>query len=95
MGGQPVSALAVAIVPYASDDVMQSDLSQVMAGAKEALSKAGCALVGGHSAEGAELALGRPELFVHRKMVQDCILVIYPEEDKSDESIISIGISFL
>ena len=61
MGGQPVSALAVAIVPYASDDVMLSDLTQLMAGATDALSKAGCALVGGHSAEGAELALGKTE----------------------------------
>ena len=34
------------------------DLSAMMAGANEVLREAGCALVGGHTSEGAELALG-------------------------------------
>ena len=37
---------------------MEDDLYQLLAGALSVLSEAGCALVGGHSCEGAELALG-------------------------------------
>jgi selenide,water dikinase len=37
---------------------MEGDLYQMMAGAASVLRAAGCALVGGHSCEGAELALG-------------------------------------
>ena len=50
--------MAVAVVPFASGAVMEGDLYQMMAGASTALREAGCALVGGHSCEGAELALG-------------------------------------
>jgi selenide,water dikinase len=50
--------MAVAVVPFASGAVMEGDLYQMMAGAATALREAGCALVGGHSCEGAELALG-------------------------------------
>ena len=57
-GAQPASAMAVAVVPFASGAVMEGDLYQMMAGAATALREAGCALVGGHSCEGAELALG-------------------------------------
>jgi selenide, water dikinase len=37
---------------------MEEELFQMMAGAVAALSAAGCALVGGHSSEGPEPALG-------------------------------------
>jgi selenide, water dikinase len=37
---------------------MEEELFQMMAGAVAALSAAGCALVGGHSSEGPEAALG-------------------------------------
>lgn len=33
MGGQPVSALAMATVPLASDRIMEDDLVQMMTGA--------------------------------------------------------------
>ena len=36
----------------------EEDLVQVMAGALSVLTPAGCALVGGHTCEGADLALG-------------------------------------
>ncbi len=57
-GAEPCSALALATVPHGSERMVAAELSQLMAGAAEALAEAGCALVGGHSAEGAELSLG-------------------------------------
>jgi len=58
MGAEPVSALAIAQVPYGIESVVEEDLFQIMAGATAALKQANCALVGGHTCEGAELALG-------------------------------------
>ena len=52
------SALAIATVPYGLEAKVEADLSAMMAGANEVLREAGCALVGGHTSEGAELALG-------------------------------------
>jgi selenide,water dikinase len=58
MGAQPWTALAVAAVPYTSGDKMRTDLSDMLQGATGVLAADGCALVGGHSAEAAEPALG-------------------------------------
>jgi selenide,water dikinase len=58
MGAQPVTALAIAVVPYGVESIVEENLFQMMAGACEALRESGCALVGGHTCEGAELSLG-------------------------------------
>lgn len=58
MGGEPHTALAIASVPYDASANMRTTLSQMMAGAEDVLHAAGAKLVGGHSSEGAELALG-------------------------------------
>ncbi|MFB6372871.1 MAG: selenide, water dikinase SelD, partial [Bradymonadaceae bacterium] len=58
MNAEPQSALALCTIPYASEQKVGQQLYQLMAGAVELLNDAGCALVGGHSAEGAELAFG-------------------------------------
>ncbi|MBV9859993.1 MAG: selenide, water dikinase SelD [Alphaproteobacteria bacterium] len=58
MGGVPETALAIATVPAARPAIVEHDLSHMLHGGLEVLQAAGVALVGGHSAEGAELALG-------------------------------------
>lgn len=58
MGAQAHTATAVATVPPGLDRQTRMLLSQMMAGAVEVLNTAGCTLVGGHTGEGQELALG-------------------------------------
>jgi selenide,water dikinase len=58
MGARPHSALALAVVPAAAERLMEEDLFQMLAGARRVLDHAGCALIGGHSGEGPEAALG-------------------------------------
>ena len=58
MGGQAQSATAVCTVPPGLDAKVEDLLFQMMSGALEVLTAAGCALVGGHTGEGQELALG-------------------------------------
>jgi selenide, water dikinase len=58
MGAKPHSALALAVVPAAAERLMEEDLFQMLSGARSVLDRAGCALIGGHSGEGPEAALG-------------------------------------
>jgi selenide,water dikinase len=58
MGAEPWTALAIASVPFASSQKMRAELSAMLQGATEILRTDGCALVGGHSAEASESALG-------------------------------------
>jgi selenide,water dikinase len=58
MGAVPTTAMALATVPLMAEQMMEEELHQMLLGAVEVLNEAGVALVGGHSAEGAELALG-------------------------------------
>lgn len=58
MGAEPVAALAIAQVPFGLEDTVEEDLYQMMSGAAAALREAKCALAGGHSCEGQEMALG-------------------------------------
>ncbi len=58
MGATPQTALAIVTLPLASAKVMRDDLVQLMTGALEVFDDAGTAVVGGHTNEGAELALG-------------------------------------
>jgi selenide,water dikinase len=58
MGGEAQSATAIATVPPGLEAKVEDLLLQMMTGAVEMLNEANCALVGGHTGEGRELALG-------------------------------------
>ena len=59
MGGVPETALAIATLPPAARPaITEHDLFHMMKGGADVLAAAGATLVGGHSAEGAEMALG-------------------------------------
>ena len=58
MGGTPETALAIATLPPGRAAIVEHDLFHMLRGALDVLEPAGAVLVGGHSAEGAELALG-------------------------------------
>lgn len=58
MGGEPRSALALAVLPFGLEEKVEDTLEQMLRGAIEVLQTANTALVGGHTGEGSELALG-------------------------------------
>jgi selenide,water dikinase len=58
MGAEAQSATAIVTVPAGLEAKQEDLLFQMMSGAIEVLNDANCALVGGHTGEGLELALG-------------------------------------
>ena len=55
---RPQSAMVMVTLPWGDEALVQRELSQLMEGVVLELNRAGCALTGGHTAEGRELALG-------------------------------------
>ena len=58
MGGVPETALAIAALPPSKPAITEHDLFHMLKGGTAVLEAAGAALIGGHSAEAAEPALG-------------------------------------
>lgn len=57
-GASAHSAQVLVSLPFADHRIVKRDLQQVMAGVVDALNEEGCALLGGHTAESSDLALG-------------------------------------
>jgi len=57
MGAQPTSVLVNATVPLMSEAMMEQELRELLEGVQSVLGEQEIPLVGGHTAEGAELAL--------------------------------------
>jgi selenide,water dikinase len=57
MGGRPLTALSIAAFPEAADFPLEW-AQQIVRGGAEALARAGCALVGGHSVRDPEIKFG-------------------------------------
>ena len=58
MGAEPRTALAIVTVAHGPEDKIGTEIADMMQGVNEVLAEAGAALVGGHTGEGAERALG-------------------------------------
>ena len=55
---QPRSALALLTLPHAFSTLQKNDITQILAGAMQALHQHGAVLAGGHTSAGAELQVG-------------------------------------
>jgi selenide,water dikinase len=58
MNARPFAALAIATLPHARGPVQEATLREMLSGASEEFRKLGVVLAGGHTSEGAELAIG-------------------------------------
>jgi len=58
MGCNPHSALAIVGIPFSSKDFTKSQLHELMLSCSETLKNENCTLIGGHSAESADLTFG-------------------------------------
>ena len=58
MGGTPHSALVTAVIPFSDPSIMQETLLHLMQGILRTLNEESTILIGGHSGEGPEIAIG-------------------------------------
>ena len=58
MGAEPRTAQALVTLPFAAPEKVEQELFDLLSGVTEALAEVGAVLVGGHTAEGPEAALG-------------------------------------
>jgi selenide,water dikinase len=57
-GARPHSALMTAVIPYARGALQERDLGELLRGVVEELNRAGAVLIGGHTIEGQDMAIG-------------------------------------
>jgi selenide,water dikinase len=58
MNGDAVSGLALCVIPYGPEQRVEDTVVQMLAGMMSVMKREGCSLVGGHTSEGTEAALG-------------------------------------
>ena len=86
MGGRPTGALAFVTLPVMSPELIEEDLFQLLSGVSSVLTEHQVSLVGGHSAEGADLSLaltvvgepGEASLVKSGSVVNDQLILTKP-----------------
>lgn len=85
MGAEALNVLALAVVPFAAtESITEYTLIDMLCGASAVLDEENCELVGGHTCEGAELALG----FAANGFINDPKLLLRKRGGKVGDKII-------
>ena len=85
MGADTMNVLALAVVPFAaSESITEHTLIDMLSGASDILDEENCELIGGHTCEGAELALG----FAVNGYISDPKLLLRKQGGKVGDKII-------
>jgi selenide,water dikinase len=76
MNATATSALALCVIPYGLEQKTEAELLHMLAGCVTVLNREGCVLVGGHTSEGAEPALGLSGTDAYKKRIIKFVMTV-------------------